>query len=118
MFINEKGLEKRRTQRIPVSEPVRYEYREGRICDGAVSSDVSEDGIKIRVGRFLPRRAVLNIKFKMNPISQIIDLQGEVMWTEKIQYSDQYYVGIRFRDISPQLREEIQQHLATTRRLL
>lgn len=94
--------ERRRFKRVEAHFPVIYKnlvYVTKGCEKGSLSRDVSLGGVRL-LNDFLieSTKVLLEIYLKEGDIPIIA--KGEVMWVQKVPFSDKYYVGIKFIEIS------------------
>lgn len=96
MFINETAKESRRFRRLPNSNPVRYECPDLQLNGGCLSCDISEEGIRVNIGSFIPKETVVSLQLRFGPKAPVINRVGRVAWSKKMAYSDRYLMGFKF----------------------
>ncbi len=89
-------MEKRKYPRFDFSEPVAYNDAKEYPEMGSLAADISQSGVRIRVGEFLPLRKVVNLKLHLNNPTRVVAVQGQVMWVREVPHSEVFDVGIRF----------------------
>src|SRR5438270_857553 len=75
--------ERRRASRIPVEMPVMYRFKsngENSSLERTVSSDLSEDGIGVRLARRHHDRGPMHLQFKLPGSNRLIEADAELAW--------------------------------------
>src|SRR5947209_7211869 len=97
--------ERRRASRIPVEMPVMYSYSKhgpGGTVERTVSSDLSEDGIGVRLARRHRDNGPMHLQFKLPGLNHLIEAQAELAWE-----NPNGQAGIRFLDLPPGTRHAL-----------
>lgn len=97
--------ERRRASRIPVEMPVMYSYAKngpGGTVERTVSSDLSEDGIGVRLARHHRDQGPMHLQFKLPGSNHLIEARAELAWE-----NPNGQAGIRFLDLPPQTRQAL-----------
>jgi CheY-like chemotaxis protein len=96
--------ERRRASRIPVEMPVMYRFKNDEHSDlqRTVSSDLSEDGIGVRMPRHSRNRGPIHLQFKLPGATRLIEADAEVAWE-----NPNGQAGIRFIDLPPDTRHDL-----------
>ncbi len=93
------AMEKRQYPRFDFSEPVGYHDAREFPEMGSLAADISQSGVRLRVGEFLPLRKVLDLKLHLNNPTRVMSVRGQVMWVREVPHSEVFDVGIRFLEI-------------------
>ena len=105
--VREGGIERRQYERFDTS--ISVDYSSGDTFLFSYIQNISEMGIFIRSDTPLPIGTVLELRFA--PDGQTpIELLGEVTWINPYRpFGDNLNpgMGVRFRDLAPELREKI-----------
>jgi CheY-like chemotaxis protein len=75
--------ERRRASRIPVEMPVMYRFKSNddhTSLERTVSSDLSEDGIGVRLARRHHDRGPMHLQFKLPGSNRLIEADAELAW--------------------------------------
>jgi len=94
--------ERRRAARIPVEMPVMYRFKSsgpGGTLERTVSSDLSEDGIGVRLARRQSTRGPMSLQFKLPGSKGLIEAEAELAWE-----NPNGQAGIRFLDLPDETR--------------
>ncbi len=94
--------EKRKFKRVEAHFPVIYRnliYVTKSLEKGSLSKDVSLGGIRL-LNDFVTESTKVLIEIYLKEGDIPIIAKGEVAWVQKVPFSDKYYVGIRFTEIS------------------
>jgi DNA-binding response OmpR family regulator len=89
--------ERRRASRIPVEMPVMYRFKsngDNSSLERTVSSDLSEDGIGVRLARRHHDRGPMHLQFKLPGSNRLIEADAELAWE-----NPNGQAGIRFSDL-------------------
>lgn len=97
--------DKRIYKRVEFREPVKYQVvsppdlRGSHLENfgGFLSLDLSEGGIRFRANDFLPLAAKLSLEISLER-DQLLGLDGQVVWMQKLPHSEQYLFGLHFSD--------------------
>ena len=97
--------DKRIFKRLEFREPVKYQVvspvnlGDSRMENfgGFLSCDLSEGGIRFRANDFLPLAAKLSVEIALGQ-DRILDLDGQVVWMQKLPHAEQFVFGLRFSD--------------------
>lgn len=113
---------KRVQPRISFREPVQYRLQrsEASVENGiertgaGLSCDLNENGIRIRSNDFVPLNTFLFIDFLLKS-HQPMQIQGRVVWIQKLPHSESYQMGVKFDRSSkevliPALQEYLEVH--------
>jgi CheY-like chemotaxis protein len=94
--------ERRRNTRVPVEIPVVLIVNDGAGQQRAVTSDLGEGGMAIQSPQRPKKKGAMTVQFALPGTEYKIDCKGEVAWE-----SAGRQVGIRFVDVSPEIREQL-----------
>lgn len=111
MFAKERTLEHREYHRVAFSQGIRFECNQHNKSGGCLAYNISEGGIQISLAEFVPLNTPVRLRVKLNPMSQICEQMGRVVWSKRIPYSEKYSVGLEFSQITPRLKQEIQSYI-------
>ena len=90
--------------RYPI--PVRFGTEASRFKD-TLMKDIGAGGIRLLSRDFLAVDSKLKLEFLLTPVSETLMAVGKVVWIQKLPYSYQHEVGIRFLDISKENQKKI-----------
>ena len=100
-------LEKRRFRRIAYKEPVQFRVPGQAEPEGCLACDLSEVGIRFNSHKFIPLQERMAITLEGN-----INIQGQVMWVQRVPHSEYYQVGLAFDpDTDDQSLKELQEYI-------
>jgi CheY-like chemotaxis protein len=96
--------ERRRASRIPVEMPVMYRFKNDDYPElqRTVSSDLSEDGIGVRMPRHGRNRGPMHLQFKLPGATKLIEADAELAWE-----NPNGQAGIRFVDLPQDTRHDL-----------
>jgi DNA-binding response OmpR family regulator len=102
--------ERRRACRIPVEMPVMYRFKKNSdsSLERTVSSDLSEDGIGVRLARRHHERGPMHLQFKLPGSNRLIEADAELAWE-----NPNGQAGIRFSDLPDSTRQALKAWLKT-----
>ena len=101
--------ERRRASRLPVEMPVMYRFAgngPGSTLERTVSSDLSEDGIGVRLARRHRERGNIHLQFKLPGSNRLIEAEAELAWE-----NPNGQAGVRFLDLPPETKHALKQWL-------
>ncbi len=97
--------ERRRASRLPVEMPVMYRFAghgANTPLERTVSSDLSEDGIGVRMARRNRERGTMHLQFKLPGSNHLIEAEAELAWE-----NPNGQAGIRFLALPPETRHAL-----------
>jgi len=110
----EKSLtEKRKYTRIPSRVPIDYKITHSRRYGKSITLDVSEEGIRAVFDNFVTPSTLICLD--LNLATSVINIYGEVVWSQRMAHSDRYTAGIKFIQISPVDRLRLREYIMTDR---
>ena len=92
----EEPREKRQFSRFPFRQPVFINRGEWEAEEGSLSGDISEGGIRLSVNEFIPVGKILTLEVSLPDESKMTPVNGHVVWTSFLPYSERYQIGIQF----------------------
>ncbi len=95
--------EKRRSPRISIKAPVRYQIRGKPEANNAISGDISIGGLGFINDRFIAPDNCLNLEINLSP--QMINTTGRVVRADSLPRSDRYRLGIEFLELDYQQKQ-------------
>jgi DNA-binding response OmpR family regulator len=100
--------ERRRASRIPVEMPVMYRFKstQSELLERTLSSDLSEDGIGVRLARRHHNRGPMSLQFKLPGSKELIEAEAELAWE-----NPNGQAGIRFLELPVHTRESLREWL-------
>ncbi|MFH0877314.1 MAG: PilZ domain-containing protein [Candidatus Omnitrophota bacterium] len=104
--------EKRRSKRLKVNLPIVYEHLgDHRRFGETTSKDISMSGLRMNMNQFYPARTSFLIKLRFPEVNKVIEAIGNIVWSHRISYSDQYQAGLEFSEINPVFRNWLQEYI-------
>ncbi len=96
--------ERRRACRLPVEMPVMYRFKghESDELQRTVSSDLSEDGLGVRMPRHGRNRGPMHVQFKLPGAIRLIETDAELAWE-----NPNGQAGLRFIDLPQETRQAL-----------
>ncbi len=104
--------EKRLGKRLRVNLPLAYQHLgQDRNFGETVAKDISATGMRINAGSFLSPGTNLLVKLRFPEVSKVIEAIAQVVWSQRISFSDQYQAGLRFTEINPLFRKWMEEYI-------
>ncbi|MBL7196891.1 MAG: PilZ domain-containing protein [Candidatus Omnitrophica bacterium] len=105
--------EKRVNKRITLSLPINYEVSDTqkKELSSTVCKDISEGGLKLMLKKFYPPKTKFLIKINLEGINRIIETMAESVWSFNMHFSNMYYNGLCFVDLSTPDRKKLKEYL-------
>lgn len=107
--------ERRLARRITFKDAVRYQLKDPSHFGGTVAYDLSESGLRMRLGEFLPLGTEVTVDIKLRT-GRVVECRGQIVWISQIPYSDQYQAGVEF--VEPEIildeKKKIREMVAAT----
>lgn len=102
-----KNLEKRRHARVPARFPVKFfETPSGsKVCQGALSKDLSAGGLRFYTECFLPRDTRVFLEFSVPEEETSIKTFARVAWMRTLPAGYRFEIGTQFTDLSEKERQ-------------
>lgn len=92
------GVENRKFMRVPFKCPVKYRLNEFDVFSGELAQDLSIGGLRLRCNTFIPLHASVKVRAQFSPSSEVLDLEGNVVWIRSLPYSDAFQIGLKFNE--------------------
>jgi len=104
--------ERRRAKRLRVNLPLAYQHL-GQDNDfgETVAKDISTAGMRINADSFQCPGTGFLVKLRFHEVSKVIEAIAEVVWSQRISFSDQYQAGLRFTEISPVFSQWLEEYI-------
>ena len=103
--------EKRRSPRIKLGIPLRYQVRGVPESRDVLSEDLSTGGLSFTVPNFIAPATY--VMLELNILSKVLTSAGRVAWSVQIAHSDRYRLGIEFVELNPKERYYIGDYIDT-----
>lgn len=104
-----KREEKRRSPRVKVYTPLRYQIRGESRPENILTDNLSAHGIAFTSDKFIAPKTVVMLEF--NVLSRTLRPIGKVVWSHTLSHSDRFRSGIEFLEIEPGERNYILDYL-------
>jgi len=91
--------EMRRSPRVKLYTPLRYQVRGENLTENFLTDDVSARGIGFTSNKFIAPRTIVMLEFSV--LSRAIRPVGRVSWSETLPHSDRFRAGVEFIEIDP-----------------
>lgn len=102
---------RRRAQRLKAKLTTHYELRAEKKYADVLTQDISESGIRMLSDGFIPRMRKVAVRINLSP-HKLIELNGEIKWSQRVAYSNYYQTGLEFKDLSPDAKRSISEYIA------
>ncbi len=89
--------ERRVFSRVNLSQPVQFQFKDPTRSLGALSCDISEGGLRVKLNDFVPPETELVLQIKMGP-NRMLECIGRVKWVSQIPFMDWYQAGVEFME--------------------
>ncbi len=96
---------KRKNKRHHCYVPV--EGKRGEPFAGSQTIDISSDGAGLLINSFVQVKSEMPVELDVAPSSDPILTMGEVRWIKRIPNSEQYRVGLYFKDLKQNIKSRI-----------
>ncbi|MFC1645607.1 PilZ domain-containing protein [Candidatus Omnitrophota bacterium] len=105
--------EKRKNKRITLSLPIDYEIlnTEEKEINSTICKNISEGGLKLVFKKFYLPKAQFLVKINLAGINRVVETIAESAWSFNMHFSNMYYTGVRFLDLSISNRRNIREYL-------
>ncbi len=103
--------EKRRSPRIRLGTPLRYQVRGVSEFRNALSENVSKDGVSFTCANFMAPST--HLMLEMSILSRTLTSAARVAWARPIAHSDNYRLGVEFVELNPKERDYIGDYIDT-----
>ena len=102
---------KRQSLRIPYREAVQFLTPGQSEPEACLACDLSEGGIRLNSFKFIPLHEKMALTLQVDT-GNPIDVQGRVVWVQRVPHSEYYQVGLVF-DPPPanEALEELQEYI-------
>lgn len=98
--------EKRRTSRLCLRTPVRYQVRGSPELTDTITDNLSASGLGLFSANFVAPQSL--VMLEINVLARQLRPIGRIAWTASMGHSDNYRSGIEFIEMSPQDKEYLQ----------
>lgn len=98
MLIDRKD-NRRRFSRFRFNASVLYQCKGDNHSEYSLSRNVSEGGLCLDMGRFVPKGSELKLEFLLKRYVEPIKAVAKVTWIKKLPYAERYEAGLEFSDI-------------------
>jgi CheY-like chemotaxis protein len=100
--------ERRRAARVPVEMPVMYRFKSSgsELLERTLSSDLSEDGIGVRLAKRQHNRGPISLQFKLPGSKELIEAEAALAWE-----NPNGQAGIRFQELPLHTKEALKEWL-------
>ncbi|MDP1853745.1 MAG: PilZ domain-containing protein [Candidatus Omnitrophota bacterium] len=91
--------EQRRFPRFGYSIPLKYRQDNQNTPTYTVTRDISVGGLKLLTNNFIPRGTEIQIEVEL-PHLDLVNTSATVVWSSRINHSEEYLSGIRFTELN------------------
>ena len=107
----QQALERRQNPRVRTRLPVRlYQHGGARVIE-TLTKDIASEGLRCVSPVAAPVSMEFSVEFTTGPGQEPRTVRGRTAWFRTIPESDQFDLGIRFLDISPQTSRRLSSYL-------
>ena len=103
--------DRRRAQRLKAKLTAHCELRAEKKYANVLTQDISESGIRMLSDGFIPRLSKIAVQINLSP-RKLIELNGEIKWSQRVAYSNYYQTGLEFKDVSPDIKRSISEYIS------
>ena len=107
-------IEKRKFVRIPAFAEISYRLIKSVKTTGALSKDISRDGLRFLVNEFIPKESVLKIKIGLQRVPYSFEVMAEVKWIKKRFSNERYEIGVQFIEVPQEGFLYLEQYIQNT----
>ena len=93
--------ERRASPRRRLHQPVRLSRAHAPQNIDTLLNDLSEGGLRCLSPHMVPCAATLQIELPLGDGQGPLHIEGQAVWCQSIPHSDQYMLGIAFRQVAP-----------------
>lgn len=97
--MKENSAEQRRFPRFHYSIPIKYKQPDKPGPTYTVTRDISVGGMRLLTNSFIPRHTKLGLEVEVPP-KNVVNAEATVVWSNRINHSDQYLSGVKFSDLN------------------
>lgn len=101
--------EKRRSPRLKLTVPVRYQVRGKPKSNNVLTENISLGGIGLIDEKFIP--PATTVMLEINLPSKVLNPVGRVTWSAPFPHSDRYHSGIEFLELDPDQKRHLSDYL-------
>ena len=105
--------ERRRFLRIPESLPLTYELLLDQQIDGCITKDISREGVRFFIHKFVPKYSLLKIRIVLKKVSFSIEALVRVIWIRRAAKRQGYEVGAEYVSIAPEAVKRLSDYIAS-----
>jgi len=91
--------ERRKYVRIPEKSQITYKVIPAAGADRYVTKNISANGIKFLVHKFIPKKSLLKIRLTFGRAPLALEGMVRVVWIREVPNSGDYEIGVQFIDI-------------------
>ncbi len=106
------SAEERRSERIPVREPIRVTDMMTGQSLGRIGN-LSDGGLLLIAEESLPEEALFQLRFPLGADGATLDVGAQAMWVEAAQSPGSWWAGFRFIDIAEADQQRLERWLQT-----
>lgn len=104
--------EKRLSKRLKVNLPVTFDYLGPKRHFGeTITRDISPTGVRMNMEAFFAPEASFLLKVSLPEVNRVIEATANVIWSQRISYSDLYQAGFEFKEINPVFKNWLEEYV-------
>lgn len=104
--------ERRQSERLKVNLAVSFEQFHGLKTKGeSLTRDISTSGLRMNVDGYFTPHTQLSFKLDLPEIKKRLSGIVQIIWSQRISYSDRYQIGLQFFDMLPEEKRSIEDYI-------
>ncbi len=107
--------ERRRTTRMQAYLPVRLSTGSHQPVIETLTKDISPEGLRCLSSTAFPVSSELNVEIVLAAGQESVALRGRTAWFRTIPLAEQFDVGLKFVDVSPQTKRRLSSYIERQR---
>lgn len=104
--------ERRQDERLKVNLPVSFEQFHGLKTKGeSLTRDISTSGLRINVDGYFAPHTQFSFKLDLPEIKKSLSGIVQIIWSQRISYSDRYQIGLQFCGMLPEEKKSLDDYI-------
>ena len=104
--------ERRLARRLKINLPVAYVKAGGEKYFGeTLTKDISSTGLRMNLNAFFPANTSFLLKLHFPEFDKIVETVARIVWCQRISFSDQYQVGLKFHEINTFFKKWVEEYI-------
>jgi|GEM_PF-831398 len=104
--------ERRQSERLKVNLPVSFEQFYGLRTKGeSLTRDISTSGLRMNVDGYFAPHTQFSFKLDLPEIRKKLNGIVQIVWSQRISYSDRYQIGLQFCGMLPEEKFFLEDYL-------